>query len=110
MATTYKILGQSQPTNTNNATLYTVPASTQAIVSTLTACNASITDTTFRIFVVPSGGSATTANALFYDGELVANSTISFTLGITLNTGDSLVVRASTGTSVTFQAFGSELS
>ena len=86
-----------------------MPASTEAIASTITACNTSVTDTTFRIFVVPNGGSAGQANALFYDGELVANSTISFTLGITLEAGDSIVVRSSTSSAVTFQVFGSEL-
>ena len=109
MATTYKILGQSRPSDTVNATLYTVPASTQTITSTITACNTSASDTTFRIFIVESGGSAGQANALFYDGALLANSTISFTLGLTLEAGDSIVVRSSTASAVTFQAFGSEL-
>lgn len=109
MATAYKILGQSQPTDTNNATLYTVPASTEAIVSTITVANTSATDTTFRLFAVASGDSAGTDNALFYDGDLTSNSTISFTLGLTLGAADAIVCRTSTGTAVTFQAFGSEL-
>jgi len=110
LATTYKILGQSEPANTNNTTLYTVPASRQAIVSTLTVCNTSTNDTTFRVFVVPSGGTAGSSNAIFYDGDLVANSTISFTLGLTLGAGDFVSVRTSTAGAVSFQAFGSELS
>lgn len=110
MATTYKILGQSRPTDLNNATLYTVPASTEAIVSTITACNTTTGDATFRIFVVPTAGTAGVGNALFYDGDLVANSTISFTLGLTLDATDSIVVRSSVGSAITFQAFGSELS
>jgi hypothetical protein len=110
LATTYKILGQSEPANANNATLYTVPASTSAIVSTITVCNTSANDTTFRIFVVPQGGSPGTSNAIFYDGDLVANTTISFTLGLTLQTGAYVSVRTSTASAVTFQAFGSELS
>lgn len=109
MATTYKILGQSQPLDTNNATLYTVPASTEAIVSTITVANTSATDTTFRLFAVADGDSAGTDNAIFYDGDLTSNTTISFSLGITLGAADSIVVRSSTGTACTFQAFGSEL-
>lgn len=109
MATTYKILGQSEPADTNNTTLYTVPAATEAIASTITVTNTAITDGTFRLFVVASGDTAGTDNAIFYDGELVANSTISFTLGITISAADSIVVRSSAAGNITFQAFGSEL-
>ena len=37
--TTYKVLGQSNPSATTATTLYTVPAATQTIVSTITVCN-----------------------------------------------------------------------
>ncbi len=39
MATNYKVLGQSNPSATTATSLYTVPAATQAIVSTITVCN-----------------------------------------------------------------------
>ena len=110
MPTIYKILGQSRPLDTNNATLYTVPASTDTIVSTVNACNTTASAATLRIFVVPNGGTAGLNNALFYDGSLAANSTISFTLGLTLDVGDSIVVRSATGSAIAFSAFGSELS
>jgi len=35
MSATYKVLGQSAPAATTNADLYPVPASTQAVCSTL---------------------------------------------------------------------------
>lgn len=110
MATTYKILGQAQPANTSNATLYTVPASTEAIVSTLSVTNTTGTEASFRLFVVEDGDSAGTDNALAYDATIAANSFTSFSLGLTLGAADSIVVRAGTGTAVCFQAFGSELS
>lgn len=109
MATAYKILGQSLPADTNNATLYTVPASTEGIVSTLTITNVTGTDTSFRIFVVEDGDSPTTSNAMVYDATISANSYTAFTLGITLGAADSLVVRSGTGNAVCFQAFGTEL-
>lgn len=109
MATTYKILGQAQPLDTNNASLYTVPSSTSAIVSTITVSNTSATDTTFRLFAVADGDAAGTDNAIFYDGDLTSNTTISFSLGLTLGAADAIVCRTSTGTAITFQAFGSEL-
>lgn len=110
MATTYKILGQSLPTTTSNATLYTVPASTETIVSTLTATNITANEVTFNLHAVASGDSAGTDNALAYQATIAANTIASFSLGLTLGAADSLVVASSVGTAVTFQAFGSELS
>ena len=44
MATTYRVLGQSNPAATTATTLYTVPAATSAVISTINICNqASIT-------------------------------------------------------------------
>jgi hypothetical protein len=110
MATAYKILGQARPSNTSNATLYTVPASTEAIVSTVTVSNVTANDQTFRLFVVPSGSGAGTNNAIAYDSTIGANSFTAFTLGLTLGAGDFLVIAAGLNDSICFQAFGTELS
>lgn len=109
MATAYKILGQNKPANTNNATLYTVPASTESIVSTITVCNVDGQETSFRIFVAESGNSPAVENAIAYDATLAANSFTAFTLGLTLSAGDTISVRSSVGDAITFQAFGTEL-
>jgi len=89
--------------------MYTVPASTEAIVSTITVTNVTGTDASFRIFVVEDGDSASTGNALAYDATITANSFTAFSLGVTLGSADALVVRSGTGSAVTFQAFGTEL-
>jgi len=109
MATTYKILGQAEPADTNNADLYTVPADTEAIVSTLVVANTTGTDVTFRLFVREAGAAASTANAIAYDTTISATTQVAFTLGLTLSATDIISVRADTGNSITFQAFGSEL-
>lgn len=109
MATSYKILGQSEPGTTANADLYTVPASTEAIVSTLVVANTSATDTTFRIFVREGGVTASTGNAIAYDTAITANSQVAFTLGLTLSDSDVITVQSSTGAALSFSAFGSEL-
>ena len=57
MATNYKVLGQSAPSATTDTTLYTVPASTQAVVSTVSVCNRGSAAATFRIAVRPDGAS-----------------------------------------------------
>jgi hypothetical protein len=60
MATSYKVLGQSNPAATTATTLYTVPAATQAVISTLVVCNQASTAATFRL-AVRVGGAALAA-------------------------------------------------
>ena len=110
MPSTYKILGQSRPANTSNTDLYTVPASTEAIVSTISATNVTATARAIRIFIVPSGGSASEANALVFDAELLPNTVQAFTIGVTLAAASKIVVRTVTASAITFQAFGQEIS
>jgi len=109
MATTYKVLGQSAPTDTYNATLYTVPATTSAVISTLAIANVTGTAATCRVFVRIAAAAAAASNAVLYDASIPANSTTSLTLGITLATTDVISVRTGTANSLTFSAFGSEI-
>ena len=110
MPTTYKILGQAEPADTNNADLYTVPASTEAIVSTLVVTNTTQFDQTFRLFIRDGGAAAGTENAIAYDAAISGNQQVAFTLGLTLSATDIISVRSSFANALTFQAFGSELS
>jgi hypothetical protein len=107
MATTYKVLGQSNPTAASDTTLYTVPASTETVVSTITVANLGSTGT-FRVAVRPAGASIVNQHYVVYDATLNANDSITLTLGITLQATDVITVRAS-NTSFAFQAFGSEI-
>ena len=109
MATTYKVLGQSNPAATTATSLYTVPAATSTIVSTITVCNQAATSGTYRIAVRVAGASLATAQYLVYDASLSANSTDTITLGITLAATDVVTVYASTA-DFSFSAFGTELS
>lgn len=108
MATNYKILGQSAPSASVASTLYAVPAATQAVVSTIFACNRDTVATTFRLAVRPSGASLQNSHYLFFDADIDANSTAAFTTGITLNSTD-VVTIYSANASMTFSAFGSEI-
>lgn len=110
MPTTYKILGQSAPADTNNANLYTVPAATQAVVSTILVTNTTGTAATCRIFARPAGAAAGTGNAIVYDGTVAANDFTAITVGVTLAATDIITVRSGTANALTFQAFGSEIS
>jgi hypothetical protein len=107
--TTYKVLGQSNPSATTLTTLYTVPAATSAVVSTIAVANLSASSVTYRIAIRPAGASITNAHYVAYDTTLEANSNHSYTLGVTLATTDVISVYGS-NTSLTFNAFGSEIS
>jgi hypothetical protein len=109
MPTVYKTLGQSNPSATTNASLYTVPATTSTVVSTVTVCNQASTAGTFRIAIRPAGASIAAQHYIAYDTPIAANDTIALTLGITLATTDVVTVYASSAT-MSFSAFGSEIS
>ena len=109
MTTTYKVLGQVNPTANVISTLYTVPGSTSTVVSTIVACNQSNIATTFRLTVQPGGAALATKHYINYDTALPGNDTIALTLGMTLGAGDVVNVSATTSTT-SFSAFGSEIS
>ena len=108
MAITYKVLGQSNPAANTNIDLYTVPANTSSVCSTLVICNQAASAATFRVAVRPAGASIATQHYTSYDTNLNANDSITVTIGITLATTDVITVRANT-TTVSFNLFGSEL-
>ena len=109
MATIYKVLGQSNPSATTATTLYTVPSSTNTVVSTISVCNQAATSATYRIAVRPSGATLAAQHYLAYDIAIAANDTTALTLGVTLATTDVITVYASSAT-LSFSAFGSEIS
>ena len=109
MATTYKVLGQSNPSATTETTLYTVPASSSTVVSTIAIANQAGTAATYRIAIRPSADASTAAKHWIVYGATVAASDSTFlTLGVTLATGDLIRVYASTA-NLSFNAFGSEI-
>jgi hypothetical protein len=108
MAITYKVLGQSNPAANTNTTLYTVPANTSSVCSTMVICNQAASAATFRVAVRPAGAAIATQHYTSYDTNLNANDSITVTIGMTLATTDVVTVRANT-TTVSFNLFGSEL-
>jgi len=108
MPTTYKVLGQSNPSATTATTLYTVPASSATVVSTITVANLAGTSGTFRIAVRPAAASLANQHYIAYDVTVGANDTTTLTLGLTLATTDVITVYASSA-SMSFNAYGSEI-
>lgn len=109
MANAYKILGQVDDASANDVELYLVPASTEAIVSSITVCNREAAANTFRIATKTDNSAVANTDYIAYDTSIAANDTVTLTLGITLETGAEISVGASDG-NVTFQAFGTEIS
>ena len=109
MANAYKTLGQIADASANNVTLYTVPASTETVVSTIVICNRESASNTFRIAVRPDGATLANEHYLAYDSSISANDTITMTLGITVDASDIVSVGASDA-NVSFSIFGTEIS
>jgi len=109
MATVYKVLGQSNPAATTATTLYTVPASTSTVVSTITVCNQASSAATFRIAVRPAAAVLAAQHYIVFGATVPASDTTTLTIGLTLATTDVVTVYASSAT-VSFNAYGSEIS
>lgn len=108
MADQNKVLGQVAPAATTLTDLYTVPSSTQTVVSTLVVCNRASTKTTFRVSVAVAGVADATNQYVYYDVSIAPNETFTGTLGMTLAATDR--VRCYAGAAqLTFQVFGVEI-
>jgi hypothetical protein len=105
MATTYKVLGQLNPSANGFATLYTAP--TSAVTSTLVVCNQGAAGS-FRVAVCPAGASINAKHYISYDVPISANDSIFLTLGISLSATDVILVYASSA-NFSFSLFGAEL-
>lgn len=106
--TTYKILGQQAPSATTETDLYTVPSSTEAIISSLVICNRAATSATYRVYVAANGAAAANNQYLVYDSTINGNDTVALSLGITLDAADKVRVYASSA-NLSFNAFGTEI-
>jgi hypothetical protein len=107
--TNYKVLGQREPAATTEETLYTVPAATQSVCSTLSVCNRTAAAATFRVRIKINNAADADAQFVAFDAPIAAKDTLLLTFGATLGAGD--VVRVySSNADTAFQLFGSEIS
>lgn len=108
MPQAHKVLGQSNPAATTLTSLYTAPASTQAVASTLTICNQGATLATFRVAVRPAGATVAAQHYIVFDSAVAAYDTVFLTVGVAVAATDVVSVFASTS-SVSFSLFGVEI-
>lgn len=109
MPTLYKVLGQSAPAATTLTTLYTTPALTDTIVSTINVANLGSVQDTIRIAIRPAGAAIANQHYIAFGVPLAAGAVLQLTSGFTLDTTDVISVYSTTGTSA-FSAYGSEIS
>ena len=109
MATAYKVLGQSAPSATTATDVYTVPAATQAVISTIIIANRAATSGTFRLSIRPADAEQTDAMYTAYDVPIAANDSTTLTLGITLGATDVITVYCSSA-DMSVNVFGTEIS
>ena len=107
MPTAYKVLGQVSPALNTATTLYTVPAATSAVCSTLSVCNRGLS-TFVRVAVRPAGATLANEHYVVYDAAVNQYDSMFLTLGLTLSATDVVTVYAQTA-DVTFNLFGSEI-
>lgn len=108
MPTTYKVLGQSAPAATTDTNIYTCPAATQTVISTISVCNRGASGTV-RVFIRPNGAAVSNEHYVVFDSTVAANDSIFITIGATIDAADVVSVRASTA-NFSFNLFGSEIS
>lgn len=109
MATTYKVLGQSNPAATTETVLYKVPNNTSAVASSIIICNRAATQASFRVSIAVGGVTTSNKDYIYYNLLIGGNDTFIATIGVTLSTFDEVRVYATT-TNFSFSLYGSEIS
>ena len=108
----YKILGQVQPTGNILTTIYTVPAATNTMISTITICNQSVNTVSINVAANVSGSAVTTRNFIVSSYSLGAAETLVLEPRISLNVGSILsanITGANAASNVSINAFGVEI-
>jgi hypothetical protein len=108
----YKILGQISPEVSGSPTvLYGVrlDSAVQTVVSTISICNISADDATYKIWIRPNGEARTTKHTLVFNATVPGNDSVFLTNGISLQSNEIIEVESS-NTSLAFSVFGAEVS
>ena len=109
MPFTYKVLGQAAPNAAETANVYTVPAATQAVISSIVITNRnSNANASYRLAVQPGGVALANQHYIAYDAPITALDSIALTLGVTMGNTDVLSVY-SANANISFSVFGSEI-
>jgi len=91
-------------------TIYTVPSSTEAIVSSIFISNTSTTTDTYNFAVVPSGETLSDIHYIRKNTDIVAKDFHNIDTKITMSAGDSLVALSGAADKLNINVFGVEKS
>lgn len=105
MAVNYKVIAQSAPSAATSTTLYTVPSSTEVVLSYVAVCNRSATPTTYRLGIDVDGAGDGTTDYQHYDTPIGGNETHYVMRGATADASDLIRCYATLAT-LTFTACG----
>lgn len=108
MATSYKLLGQSAPSATTDTNVYTVPSSTETVISSIAITNRDAAEATYRIALRPNGATIANEHYIAYGASIAGNDSVFLTVGITLDAADVVTVYASSA-NLSFNLFGAEI-
>jgi len=120
MPTSYKILGQTLPTQNVLSNVYVVPAATSTILNTITICNQSTANANVDVIVRPVNEALANKHYILQNQRVDAADTLILNLNITMNSALILAANASgragesnaalSGANVSISAFGVEIS
>lgn len=109
MTNLYKILAQVAPTANTDTDLLVVATGKQVVCSTVALCNRSSSVVLkYRIAVVPDGETLANEHYIIYDEFIDGRSSCRYTIGMTLNEGDKIIVR-SDQSNLSCTVFGNEI-
>jgi hypothetical protein len=109
MPTSYKVLAQGLTTANSATTLYTVPSSTQTVISTITVTNLESAPANYSMRVKVNNAANDDKQFIFLDNPLSGSETNVISAGITLGTGDVISIIGTTSL-ISINLYGSEIS
>ena len=109
MPETYKILGQVAANSNTTTNVYTVPANTQTVVSSIVIVNRnSGANCTYRVAAQRAGAALANQHYIAFDAPIAALDTVALSLGVTLGNTDIISVY-SANANLSFSVFGTEI-
>lgn len=83
------------PIGTSYSTLYTTPANTRTYVKGIDICNTTGSSISVYVSLVPSGGTASASNSIFYAAVIPAYTTLQWSSTQVMSAGGTLQAKAS---------------
>ena len=109
MAETFKILGQVAANSNTTTNVYTGPAATQTVVSSIVIVNRNVgANCTYRVAAQKAGAALANQHYIAFDAPIAALDTVALSLGVTLGNTDVISVY-SANANLSFSVFGTEI-